>query len=335
MQERTAACGALTAVLDRIATPGDGASRFAVRSRGADLPGDVRRDVRRPSGGSLPVRRSLGEDRRVAALVREAVERARDSELRATAQRLPVMASRSGAARGAPAGGACARRGPGAAPTGSGARRSQPCESASGRIRPAMRSATPHACSPTPGPRCWPSCASVVRQVALIDGFGIDGFTDVATHGAIYVNSARLGADDGGLPGPVRLAEALVHEGAHNRCNAAALTDPVPRRFERRLRACGHDAAARGSSPAHRPAPAARRARPQRPVVRPARLAGARAKQAAAVRARGDKLRDQADEALRAIAAHTGKLTDHGRAVVTESGELLARSGRADEPAFT
>ena len=76
----------------------------------------------------------------------------------------------------------------------------------------------------------WPAMLGevgvVVRQVALLQGYGIDGFTDVATHGAIYVNRTRLHPDEGGLPGPVRLAEAIVHEATHNSCNAAALSNP-------------------------------------------------------------------------------------------------------------
>ncbi len=78
--------------------------------------------------------------------------------------------------------------------------------------------------------RVWPEGAAEVREtvaeIALLDGEAIDGFTDFTVHGAILVNRARLTAGAAGLPGSVRFAEALVHEGTHTRCNAAALTDP-------------------------------------------------------------------------------------------------------------
>ncbi|MFF1379683.1 aKG-HExxH-type peptide beta-hydroxylase [Streptomyces sp. NPDC058308] len=76
----------------------------------------------------------------------------------------------------------------------------------------------------------WPLMLSELRigvaQVALLEGPAIDGFTDFATHGAIYVNRSRLRTSPRGLPGPVRCAEALVHEGTHTRCNAAQLSTP-------------------------------------------------------------------------------------------------------------
>jgi len=78
--------------------------------------------------------------------------------------------------------------------------------------------------------RVWPEAAAevseTVAEVALLRGDAIDGFTDFTVHGAVLVNRSRLTADAAGLPGPVRFAEALVHEGTHTRCNAAALTDP-------------------------------------------------------------------------------------------------------------
>ncbi|MFI6528430.1 aKG-HExxH-type peptide beta-hydroxylase [Streptomyces uncialis] len=73
----------------------------------------------------------------------------------------------------------------------------------------------------------WPQMLAelrvTLRQVALLGGWGIDGFTDFTVHGAVFVNSRRLG-DQGteGLAGRFRLVEALVHEGTHNRCDSAA-----------------------------------------------------------------------------------------------------------------
>jgi len=78
--------------------------------------------------------------------------------------------------------------------------------------------------------RVWPEAAAevgrTVVEIALLEGDAIDGFTDFTVHGAVLVNRTRLTTSAAGLPGPVRFAEALVHEGAHTRCNAAALTDP-------------------------------------------------------------------------------------------------------------
>lgn len=78
--------------------------------------------------------------------------------------------------------------------------------------------------------RVWPrmlaEMASVVRQLALLDGPSINGFTDFATHGAIYVNRTRLESGRDGIPAHCRLAEALVHEATHNRCNVASVGTP-------------------------------------------------------------------------------------------------------------
>ncbi|MGW2598838.1 YcaO-like family protein [Streptomyces klenkii] len=77
----------------------------------------------------------------------------------------------------------------------------------------------------------WPQMAAelevTLRQVVLLGGWGIDGFTDFTVHGAVFVNSRRLtDHEPDGPAGHVRLAEALVHEGTHNRCDAAAASTP-------------------------------------------------------------------------------------------------------------
>ncbi|MGW7069872.1 aKG-HExxH-type peptide beta-hydroxylase [Streptomyces sp. NPDC054855] len=76
----------------------------------------------------------------------------------------------------------------------------------------------------------WPTMLAElqegVRQIALLAGRAIDGFTDFTTHGAVFVNASRLTVGRTGLPGWVRLADALVHEGTHTRCNAAAFSTP-------------------------------------------------------------------------------------------------------------
>src|SRR2546421_8782941 len=57
----------------------------------------------------------------------------------------------------------------------------------------------------------WPELAgevgSVVRQVALMDGGGIDGFTDFRVHGAVFVNRRRF-ATGRPIPAEIRVAEA-------------------------------------------------------------------------------------------------------------------------------
>ncbi|MFD4628529.1 HEXXH motif-containing putative peptide modification protein [Streptomyces sp. NPDC058284] len=76
----------------------------------------------------------------------------------------------------------------------------------------------------------WPAMLAElhegVRQIVLLAGRAIDGFTDFTTHGAVFVNATRLTVGRTGLPGWVRLADALVHEGTHTRCNAAAFSTP-------------------------------------------------------------------------------------------------------------
>lgn len=173
----------------------------------------------------------------------------------------------------------------------------------------------------------WPEMldelTEVVQQVALLDGFGVDGFTDVATHGAIYVNRARLVADAGGLPGAFRMAEAIVHEGAHNRCNGAALADP----FLVDATSGGEPVVMTPLRPDPRPLTGLLQQLVVlvRSVLLYDRLLDAPEPPAAAV-ARREKLHGQAGEALRVIGRHTGKLTDHGREVVTDAGDLLAHS---------
>ncbi|HEY2204829.1 MAG TPA: HEXXH motif-containing putative peptide modification protein [Pseudonocardia sp.] len=77
----------------------------------------------------------------------------------------------------------------------------------------------------------WPEILTeltvTVRQIALLDGDGVSGFTDFGCHGAIFVNRRRLTDTDAGLPARVRFAEALVHEGTHVRCNAAGWAAPL------------------------------------------------------------------------------------------------------------
>lgn len=81
-------------------------------------------------------------------------------------------------------------------------------------------------------PQMYAELEVTLRQVALLGGQGIEGFTDFTAHGAVFVNSRRLtdhmadGHKSDRLEGRFRLAEALVHEGTHNRCDAAATSAP-------------------------------------------------------------------------------------------------------------
>ena len=185
--------------------------------------------------------------------------------------------------------------------------------------------------------QAWPEMLAelriVVVQIALLRGFGVDGFTDVATHGAIYVNGARLGPGvESGLDGSVRLAEALVHEGAHNRCNAAALSTPF-------LADAGSGDEPVLQTPLRAdPRPLTGLLQQIVVLVRSTalydRLLDAGAAQQALVDRR-ETLRGQATEALRVISGHTGRLTDHGRSIVAEARDLHARSPTIAAPAAT
>ncbi|NJP65759.1 aKG-HExxH-type peptide beta-hydroxylase [Streptomyces spiramenti] len=79
----------------------------------------------------------------------------------------------------------------------------------------------------------WPEMLDeltrTVRQVVLLRGTAIEGFTDFTVHGALFLHRDRLapGADaPPGADGGLGLAEALVHEGTHVRCNAALASTP-------------------------------------------------------------------------------------------------------------
>ncbi|MFD0267474.1 HEXXH motif-containing putative peptide modification protein [Streptomyces sp. NPDC127106] len=178
----------------------------------------------------------------------------------------------------------------------------------------------------------WPEMAGelavTLRQIALLSGWGVNGFTDFTVHGTAFVNAARLtgGEDEEHLPGRFRLAEALVHEGAHNRCDAAAATTPF-------LKPAG---------------PRALLETPLRSDPRP--LAGLfqqvlvlarsvllyrRLPDTAAVRARHDVLLDLGRRGAATLSGHTEALTgagrtllDQGRAVFAAEGPRAARAAR-------
>ncbi len=332
-QERAAASELLTAVLDRIATQVlDDSLRFDVPGEALTYPGlfaaayDAQAVCR-------PGRPSPDEGRRVASRVHDAVARAGESRLRAT-----QSGCRAWPVDLAPAEehlSASLARAVSQVPQRPDRADALAALRITGWSDADRRGFCDAACLLAD---VWPAMLAelhvAVTQVALIDGFGIDGFTDVATQGAVYVNRARLSASDAELPGAVRFAEALLHEAAHNRCNVAALAEPFladPKS---------------GSEPVVMtplradPRPLTGLLQQLVVLVRSVMLYDRLAPQtssaaAAAVEARHDKLRGQAAEALRVITGHTGKLTGHGQAVVSEAGELLAAGARAGEPAVT
>lgn len=175
--------------------------------------------------------------------------------------------------------------------------------------------------------QAWPEMlvelSAVVRQVALLDGWGIDGYTDFTVHGAIFINKARLGAQPDGLPPHLRLAEALVHEGTHNRCDAAAASDPFLASAE----------VAAGAGPGL-PTPLRAEPRPlsglfqQVVVLVRSVLFYDRLPATDLVRARREFLLGQGLKGAATLRSQVENLTERGRAVADEMDTLLARMTR-------
>lgn len=170
----------------------------------------------------------------------------------------------------------------------------------------------------------WPQMLAELRvcvvQVALLEGRVIDGFTDFTSHGAIFVDRVRLSPSRAGMPGPLRLAEALVHEGTHTRCNAAALSTPF-------LTPAADDAA---------PVPTPLRADP-RPIVGAfqqavvlarcsvlyQRLLDAGAPVTSVLAARRNRLTEGAWRALTTLREQPAVLTEQGMSVLEQCTALL------------
>ncbi|MCM2392532.1 aKG-HExxH-type peptide beta-hydroxylase [Streptomyces albipurpureus] len=184
--------------------------------------------------------------------------------------------------------------------------------------------------------RIWPEYADEIREtvmeIALLEGDAINGYTDFTIHGAVLVNRVRLTESATGLSGVVRLAEALVHEGAHTRCNAAAVADPFLQ--PERLLSSGAPDAPGGSGGLLVTTPLRADPRPltglfqqlvvlARSVLLYRRLAG----QGSAVDARHAQLLVSAHQAVDTLTAHRQALTPHGRRVLAESAALLESPG--------
>lgn len=178
----------------------------------------------------------------------------------------------------------------------------------------------------------WPQmlaeASAVVRQVALLVGRHIDGYTDFTTHGVVFINRRRFESGCTGLPGSARLAEALVHEATHNRFNIAALSRPF---------LIGEEVQ---GAPALLATPLRSDPRPLsglfqqlvvlvRSVGLYDRLIPSGAfdtSERQALEARRDVLRGQADHALVTTQNQAGALTAYGKDLVAEAGDLLARA---------
>lgn len=175
--------------------------------------------------------------------------------------------------------------------------------------------------------RTWPQMLDELRvtvcQVALLAGNAVDGFTDFTIHGAVLINRRRLEDDSRGLPGSVRFAEALVHEGTHIRCNAAAVAQPV-------LRPATASETLMVMTPL-RPDPRPLTGLFQQLVVLARcvlfyrRLLESGVDGKAAVRARHATLVDQVVTARDVLHRHRDQLTDAGNMVVAEADDVISR----------
>lgn len=174
--------------------------------------------------------------------------------------------------------------------------------------------------------QAWPEMLAElrtsVRQVVKLDGRGIVGFTDFAAHGAVFIGARRLCEADG-LTGALRLAESLVHEGTHSRCNAASVVEPF---------LTGDAAGGRLVSTPLRTDPRPLSGLFQQLVVlircaeMHRRLVECRCGTPEGSGATAKLLFGQADDAARTLRAHEDALTEAGRAVLSDAESIL-RSG--------
>ncbi|MBB5936424.1 aKG-HExxH-type peptide beta-hydroxylase [Streptomyces zagrosensis] len=177
----------------------------------------------------------------------------------------------------------------------------------------------------------WPQMLgelrTVVAQVALLDGMAVDGYTDFTVHGAVLINRRRLSPTRAGLPGPVRLAEALVHEGTHTRCNVSAVREPLlmPAADER----AGPLATPLRADPRPLSGLFQQTVVLARCVLLYKRLA---ARGTPAVRARHDRLLADLGTAAHTLNAHRAELTGHGRQLLDRSTAVASLGSAAPTP---
>ncbi|MFI5782846.1 aKG-HExxH-type peptide beta-hydroxylase [Nocardia sp. NPDC051570] len=178
--------------------------------------------------------------------------------------------------------------------------------------------------------RVWPEMfaemATVVRQLALLAGPSINGFTDFTTHGAVYLNRTRFDVGSDSLPAHCRVAEALVHEATHNRCNIACLRTHFLTADVQRV-----------STPLRAdPRPLSGLFQQIVVITRCVRLYDLilerGAEEHASVRVRRDRLLAKGLRAVGTGRAHATALSDAGIAVIDEAGSILRAAESIREP---
>ncbi|MFI6585454.1 aKG-HExxH-type peptide beta-hydroxylase [Embleya sp. NPDC050493] len=176
----------------------------------------------------------------------------------------------------------------------------------------------------------WPEASAelgeILVQIALLDGAAIDGFTDFGVHGAVFIRRDRLDRSAHGLPGPIRLAEALVHEGTHTRCNAATVAaEPFLRRLaedDGPLVATPLRADPRPLTGLFQQAVVLARSVLLYRRLLDAGPAATPTKAADAVRSRHDLLARSAIDAVGTLREHRRALTEHGLSVLEQAADV-------------
>ncbi|WP_406299942.1 HEXXH motif-containing putative peptide modification protein [Embleya sp. NBC_00888] len=182
--------------------------------------------------------------------------------------------------------------------------------------------------------RVWPEASAELReilvQIALLHGAAIDGFTDFGVHGAVFIRRDRLQRGVDGLPGAIRLAEALVHEGTHTRCNAAAVAaEPFlcPVEGDGPLVATPLRADPRPLTGLFQQAVVLARSLLLYRRLLDADAAPPTPEAAAAVRSRHDRLARSAIDAVNTLLEHRDALTDHGTSVLDQAADVARARG--------
>lgn len=165
----------------------------------------------------------------------------------------------------------------------------------------------------------WPQArdelTECTRQIALVRGQAPSARPDFVIHGAILLDRARVGALPHDLPSRVRLAERLVDEAAHTRCNAAAVVaEPLLRPI----------AATPSGADHHTLADLLRQAVVlTRRMLLHERVLGHHPAPPAYLRERGDRPASDAAAVSATLARHRDAFTDRGNAVLDDVAALV------------
>jgi len=166
----------------------------------------------------------------------------------------------------------------------------------------------------------WPTAhdelTRCISQIALLRGETVDAHADFVIHGAILIDRARVGATPRGLPARVRLAELLVREAGHTRCDAAGVTGPLLRPVAASDR--------RGLADLLRHAVGLTRR-----VLLHERVLGHAPAPPASIPERRDRLAGEAAGVSATLARHRDAFTDRGNAVLDEVAALARSHARA------